>query len=280
MKVFGTLLLLCYNSVLESCIEILGVVHMHTVSGEHHSRWLMDPNVAYFRGWHAFLGAIAVLLVVLYVSLFPLLLMIPSLAYRMPYVKKMKPLFDALYSPFTNNARWWLGIRLILRTPLFAFAFFVKFPRNLFLLAPYLAALLYVQLMIRPFRSVLVNAVDNLLVTNAILLILSSLSYHYDPSLQPVSTVLFHVLVYFAYGIFALILVYHILTRLSEQSNRIRVGWKRLRQCAKYLNKNSDYQVIENNPVSPTGHNLAVATHTSVRVTHHSDVQPIADSGM
>ncbi len=78
-RVFAILFLLCYASVVETCIAVLTVlpVTIDRVSG---NRWGRDPNAVYGVGLHGVLVVISVILLVVLIPL-PIILLIPRISF-------------------------------------------------------------------------------------------------------------------------------------------------------------------------------------------------------
>ena len=177
-KTFSTLLFVCYTSVLEACIEILSFGYLNTLEGASFCYWHVDANVPCFQKWHGFLAFLSITLLLLYIVPLPFVLLFPSLAYRLKYVRNLKPIYDALWAPFKPKFRFWLGFRLLLRCVPFAFAYIVvEHPLNLFLLGAFLVSLLFIQLVIQPFKGTTRNIADSALILNVIFLVLGTLFF-------------------------------------------------------------------------------------------------------
>ena len=111
-KTLMTLSVMCYTSVLTTCVELLGAVRIVTFGGMNTSyRWYNDPNQVYFQGLHGFLWSISIVIILIYIIPFPILLLLPNLAYK--HLVRFTPLFDALWAAYKPKYRFWLGIRLI-----------------------------------------------------------------------------------------------------------------------------------------------------------------------
>ena len=277
-EMFGTLLVLCYTSILESCVEILGVVRVQTLARDTLIRWVVDPTVPYFHGWHGVLGAIAIILVLFYIILFPLVLLFPTYVYQ--YLPKLKPFFDALYNPFKKEFRFWLALRLMLRSIPLVLAFFARYPLNVFILAIFLIVLLYIQLSAKPFQGTAVNVTDGLLLMNAIILTVGALFF--DNAINTASeekqssiliehTSFSYIIVYLAYAIFLGILVYYIYLRLPEQRQMtIKDKIKALPRCFQQENRKEEADLW-----SPEIEERTV-THSSVRISSLKRVHGMA----
>ena len=282
-EMFGTLLVLCYTSILESCVEILGVVRVQTLANACNDtliRWVVDPTVPYFHGWHAALGAIAIALVLFYIILFPLVLLFPTYVYQ--HLPKLKPFFDALYNPFKKEFRFWLALRLMLRSIPLVLVFFVSFPLNVFILAIFLIVLLYIQLSAKPFQKTAVNVTDGLLLMNAIILTVGALFF--DNAINTASeekqssiliehTSFSYVIVYLAYAIFLGILVYYIYLRLPEQRQMtIKDKIKALPRCFQQENRKEEADLWSPDVEERT----RAVTHSSVRISSLNRVHGMA----
>ena len=270
-EMFGTLLILCYSSILGSCIEILAVVRVQTLAGDTLIRWVVDPTVPYFHGWHGVLGAIAIILVLLYIALFPLVLLFPTYVYQ--YLPKLKPFFDALYNPFKKEFRFWLAFRLILRSIPLVLAYFSRYPLNVFILVIFLIVLLYIQLFAKPFQKTAVNITDGFLLMNAIILAVGALFF--DNAINTANeekqsriltqhTSCSYVIIYTAYVIFLCILLYYIYLRLPEKlQNTIKDKSRKLPHC---LKESTDKDEELWSPIFEHPGTRSV-THSSVRIS-------------
>ena len=81
-QAFATLLILCYVSVLEACIELIRFRTIHSIEGTCHIQWISDPVIQYFGSEHGTLGCLAYLILVFYIIPPPFLLLPPSFLYR------------------------------------------------------------------------------------------------------------------------------------------------------------------------------------------------------
>ena len=123
-------------------------------------RWFTDANQEYFTGYHIPLVLIAAVLMVVYVIPFPFLMLFPKLFYC--YVKKLVPFYDALWAPYKLKYRFWLGVRLIIRLVLFTLPELIYY--SLIVTIWVLLIFLYLQLVFKPFKSSMMNYVDNFLI--------------------------------------------------------------------------------------------------------------------
>ena len=171
-KILVTLTFLLYVRIFKTCVTILAPIYVEMLDGSTNRpiRWLEDPNVLYFRGWHALLGVISIVVFFVYVIWFPLVLLSPSLAYK--YGKRFKPFLDAIWAPYRQKFRIWASIRLVLRVLVVMiprFGINTLF-RGISFNAGLVAVFLYLQAIIQPFNDPLINIFDSLLILNVLFL--------------------------------------------------------------------------------------------------------------
>lgn len=172
-KAFVTIMILSFVSLLNTCIEILAAHDIVTVGGIRSVRWLIDPNVLYFRGWHGLLGVIALVMLLGYLIPFPLSLSCPALVYKAR--KTAKPFFDAFYGPYKDRYRFWIGIRLITRALVIVAVKFFPVSISLVINLVILLTILHIQTSIQPYKTRLLGIVDSYLIINAAILYVGSL---------------------------------------------------------------------------------------------------------
>ena len=161
INTMATMLLLVYSSVSATCFRILALTVVYdTGTGTESLRWAGDPSVHYFQGFHAPLGILAIIIILVYVIPLPLILLFPQILYRNKRMNYLSPLYDTFWNPFKPKFRWWLGARLIFRTVSFLLAAYAYYPLNLFIMGLLVLALLYFHLIFQPFRGEWRNGVD------------------------------------------------------------------------------------------------------------------------
>ena len=122
VQVLATLFLLSYAKLLRAIIEAASPI---VLTDKNSLVWLMDGNVAFFKGAHIFLFLFALVAMVLYiVPLTLLVLLAPCLQARsqhrlLRWVNKLKPLLDAYQGPYKDRFRYWTGLMLVVRIILF-----------------------------------------------------------------------------------------------------------------------------------------------------------------
>ena len=177
-KVMATLLILCYTSLLETCVSIFAFTFVYTSDGQVLTRWFYDPNIGYCEGWHVFFFALSLVVMVVFVIPFPFFILSPRLILRSRYLSKLKPLLDPFWAPLKPKYEWWVSFRLLFRgIPVVLSAGFASVPLNFFLLGIFVVCLLFLQMKLQPFEGSLRNTLDDLLVTNLVLLIIGFLFF-------------------------------------------------------------------------------------------------------
>ena len=222
IQAFATLLILCYVSVLEACIELISPRRIFTIDGSDHVQWISDPSLDYFGARHGILGFLAYLVILLYVIPLPILLLFPSVLYKSRYFSKFKPIYDAFWDPFKPNYRFYLGFRLILRWIPFALATNVRAPVNVFITNILLVLLTSLQISIQPFENKWVNYTDTIFILNLVLLFSGSLFFwsEYSSLDQDAITYYAHIyssiIIVFGLLIILSLFVYHIVVRFPR----------------------------------------------------------------
>lgn len=153
IQAFTTLLILCYVSVLEACIELIAPRAISTTEGSGHVQWISDPSFDYFGSRHGILGFLSYVIILLYVIPLPILLLFPSVLYKSRYFSKFKPIYDTFWDPYKPNFWFYLGFRLIFRWIPFSLASNVRAPINVFVTNILLVLLLVLQISIQPFQT-------------------------------------------------------------------------------------------------------------------------------
>ena len=178
IQTFATLLIVCYVSVLQASAELIGFVRIRTDQGDYYTGWSTNPAIRYFSAPHAPLAILAILLAIFYLIPLPLFLLFPTLIYRNRFLSKYKPIYDAFWEPFERDYRFWLGFRLIFRWIPFIVVFTVRPPINIFITGFMLLALLFVQLLLKPFKSKWTNIVDSCFLLNLVAIFMGSLFFY------------------------------------------------------------------------------------------------------
>lgn len=176
-KLFATILLMSYSTILEVCLEVFGAVKLKSLDGETYVMWRSDPNQRYFHGLHIPLVILACALLFAVILPAPILLMFPAITFSTPLGVRIKPLLDAFWAPFKIKFRFFVGLRLLLRIIPNAIAYLLPQPLNILLLGVFSIALLFLQVVIQPFQGVSQNILDHFFILNIAMLVMGALYF-------------------------------------------------------------------------------------------------------
>lgn len=179
IQAFATLFVLCYVSLLDSCVKLLAGVTLETTAGNITNRWLEDTDQIYFQGWHGFMASLSIIVILFYFVPLSVFLLFPKTLYSCPLrrFQKLKPLYDSFWNPYKPEYRFWLAIRLFFRWPPFMLAYFAQAPLNVFVTVVLLVLLLFFQLFLQPFQGSWRNFVDGYFLVNLIILLVGGLYF-------------------------------------------------------------------------------------------------------
>ena len=126
VPVLSTLVLLSYSKILQTIITIFSPVSLNTMNSAADSYvWQYDGNIEYFGHKHLplFIFGLFVIIIII-IPYLAILLMAPCLQTRshwrgLQWVNKLKPFLDSYQAPFKNRYRFWPGVLLFIRLPLY-----------------------------------------------------------------------------------------------------------------------------------------------------------------
>ena len=176
-KLFATVLLMSYATILEVCLELLSPISLKSVDGQWYVMWRSDPNQIYFEGLHIPLMIMACILLVTVVLPAPILLMFPGIAFSTRLGVKIKPVLDAFWAPFKTRFRFYVGFRLLLRVIPYSTAYLTSQPMNILFLGMFSASLLLLQVVIQPFDGFLRNSLDCFFLVNVVMVVMGALYF-------------------------------------------------------------------------------------------------------
>lgn len=248
-KLFATLIIVSYVSILQASCGILSFTVVSTFDNDLHVLWYIDPTVPYFQGLHSFLGIVALVLLLLFILPLPILLTFCSRAiYRWRYFNKFKPLYDALYAPFKVKFRPWLGFQLIVRIVLFLFAYFAPRPHQLLALGVCLVVYFHVQTICQPYNSKWANLLESTLMGIALFYVITTLYFGNLTSVDGLAVLLtVTILSTIAYCLFIAGFVGYLIQRNPICFARIRNIFKRKNE----ENGKTDVELSSSPPMHP-----------------------------
>ena len=176
-KLFATIVLMSYATMLEVCLELLSPISLHSVDGNYYLRWRSDPNQDYFQGLHKFLVILACFILLVVVLPPPIVLMFPGIAFSTRLGVKIKPVLDAFWAPFKTKFRFFVGLRLLLRVIPYTTAYVIPQPMNILFLGIFAVCALFLQVTIQPFDGFFRNTLDTFFLSNIIMLAMGALYF-------------------------------------------------------------------------------------------------------
>ena len=262
-KMLATLLLLCYSSVGDTCIEILGSVSFQGKNG-YYLGWVVDPSVQYANIPHVFLVFLSLALLLFYILPFSVILLIPPyFIYRMKLGIRFMPMFDAFWSPFKPSFRFWLAFRCLLRIAAYSIAVYANNPYNLFLVALLLLLLLFIHGLAQPFQRRLQNSFESFFLINLLLLVVGSLYFARES--PKLSDAYVYVVVGLAYMVMTAIAFIHISIRFPKLKHMFLAC---LCCCCRRYRRRKHQKVTEDGDVTDHTAILAGLDHDKPRATY------------
>ena len=178
IKLFATILVMTYSSLLETCIAVLSFTRLRQVESNHPDLyWTYDASVKYFHGLHGALSTFSIILLLFFLIPAPYVWLFPDKVYNSTRLQKYKPLYDAVWAPLKPKFRFWVSLRLIMRAIPLTIINFAPIPINLLLLCFFLLLMLFLHSVIQPFQLTSQNGLDSLFQVKLIGIALSSLYF-------------------------------------------------------------------------------------------------------
>lgn len=255
-KMLVTLGVMSYTSILDTCVEIVTANNLKAIDGTRHLRWLADPNVRYFEGFHCFLVLLAVVIFITYLIPVPLIFLWPQIAFKI--FRKLSPLLDAMWAPFKPKYRWWLGARLVLRSVLFFCNGFLpeigNFTSGLILLVT-----IQIQFILQPFNTESVNIFDNIIIGDIIALVMGVFFFANDKD-NLVGPIYIATIIFVGYALIIGLLVLHF-CRIWELKSKIEKFYLYMKktQSDKKICINEDTSMASFSTAGTTEQNTAAA---------------------
>ena len=125
VSVLATLIQLSYSKVLRVIITIFSSASIDTQDKTAQAVWLYDGHIEYLGSKHIALFSVGLIVLTLLIIPYTLaLLFIPCLQSRshwkfLKWVNILKPFLDCHAAPYKDNYRFWAGVLLVLRLPLY-----------------------------------------------------------------------------------------------------------------------------------------------------------------
>ena len=169
VPVLATLILLSYSKILRTTISVFSSVNVYCSKNDSDYSeldqivaWQPDPDIKYCKDEHVPLFLVAMVFTVLFVIPFAFALTFPKVVLRSRKLSYFFPLLDSIYAPYTNNYRYWFGLRIIvliflstMESALFQYQESLLFSA---VVAVFLFA--FVQAYVHPFKTKINNILD------------------------------------------------------------------------------------------------------------------------
>ena len=256
-KTFETLGMMCYTSVLISCLQSMVFATLTTVRGETQIRWGLDANLHYFRGWHIPLFLLGLVLLIIYIIPVPLLLLFPQFAYK---ITRAAPFLDPLWASFKPKWRFWLGVRLLLRVVLFFIRATTQPVVGTFMNSLILLGFVEIQLIGQPFKEKWVNALDNVLIGSVIALNIGLLFLEAD--MQGYAP-FFHLIIAFGYCLVFGVIFYHLSVKFKLRQ-KSRKYYAELKARFSRMPRRVTMTEVSLNGAVPAGDDISMDRNTAI----------------
>ena len=127
IPVLSTLILLSYSKILKTIITILSfaIIDIEVSNNTNAPVWLYDGNVEFLGPKHIALFAFGLLILLAFIIPYTtMLLFLPCLQSKsylkaLVWVNKLKPFLDSYAAPYKDRYRFWGGVLLLVRLPLY-----------------------------------------------------------------------------------------------------------------------------------------------------------------
>ena len=225
VSILASLILLSYSKVLRTVITIFSFTSIDTFNTTTLRAWRYDGNIQFLGPKHSVLFTVGLGVTVLFI--FPYittLLFIPCLQSRshhkiFKWVNKLKPFFDSYAAAYKDKYRYWCGVLLAIRLPIYLL-FALDFSTNVQLLGIVLATSFYTVFLnmfsVYKKRQHLVNETFfqmNLMVLAIVLL------FNTNSKVSLTSSAFLMVGAGSAFLFFVLIVALHICTNIRKKGN-------------------------------------------------------------
>ena len=251
VPVLATLILLSYSKILRTTIVIFSFGAIDAGNTTVPLVWLYDGNLRFFEFKHALLIAFGILITTFIIIPYTtVLLFLPCLQSKsdwrfLSWVNKLKPLFDSYAGPYKDRYRFWSGMLILLRLPLYLL-FAISYSTNVRLLVIVIALFFYSLLLssLSVYKRWSHSVLEGYFLVNLMAITVTKL---FDPSSNnPFAvSVIVQIEVGFAFLGFAAIIVTHVIMAVTFYCkkklpvSRIILGTNQGDNCAQLKNTSS-----------------------------------------
>ena len=159
--VLATVILLSYTQLAESVIHSLLFVRLYVTDGTNTTSrlvWMFDGSLEYFRSTkHIVLACLALLVLMCFLLPITVVSIFGDLFRRFSRGPWYMNFLDSFHGAFRFRFGFWIGIRILLRVLFIVLKIFLKADKLFLVIAYTIMTLLFLQILIRPFRGIRVD---------------------------------------------------------------------------------------------------------------------------
>ena len=270
----ATLILLSYSKLLQTIIASLSFATLHYPDGSHRNVWLPDASVEYLRGKHIVLFIIAIL-ILLAGGIYTTLLFTWQWLLRhqdkrflkwMKY-QKLCHFIEPYHAPYAFSQRYWFGLLLIARIPVYIVSAVTNDPRfKLLLTSAVIICLLLVKvssLEKQIYRKRLLDILDTIMHINIVSFTLMTWYIFDAHSSQQIFTGIAYLSICVTLTLLVCVVLYHMLryTCLFSIVHKIKASITKLLA----LKRNKTTTCLSRVP--DTSDTLALVTYSTIELT-------------
>ena len=234
VQVLVTLMYISYSDLLSISLRVLTPAHIHFNSTDSSGKllvWFVDGSVLYGQNpYHIALVCVSIAVLCLFVIPFILIGLLGVKMLRSRIIAKyFRPFIDAIHGPYKENLRYWFGLRLIVLTVIYIVIAILQDSNKtlqLLLLIFILGSFTFIQGIVLPYKSKVLNALDLWFMVLLLVTFIVSLSESSSENVTASHTVMF-IEVVLCFTTYCIILLYH----GCISSSRFRC----IKKCAQYI---------------------------------------------
>ena len=159
--VLATVILLSYTQLAESVIQSLLFVRLYVTDGTNTTSrlvWMFDGSLEYFQSTkHIVLACLALLVLMCFLLPVTVVSIFGDLFRRFSRGPWYMNFLDSFHGAFRFRFGFWIGIRILLRVLFIVLKIFLKADKLFLVIAYTIMTLLFLQILIRPFRGIRVD---------------------------------------------------------------------------------------------------------------------------
>ena len=268
----ATLILLSYSKLLQTIIASLSFATLLYPDGSHQTVWLPDASVEYLKGKHIVLFIIAILILLsggIYTTLLFtwqwLLRHQDKTLLRWMKYQKLCHFIEPYHAPYVFSQRYWFGLLLIARIPVYIVSAVTNNPRvKLLSTSAVIICLLLVKLFSSEkqiYRKRLLDVLDAIMYTNIISF--SALTW-YTLDMQQTHAAVAYISVCVTFTLLVCVVLYHMLryTSVSSAIHKTKMSITKLLALKTNTAANRMSRIPDD-----TSESMAIVTYSTVELS-------------